>query len=509
MRLMFLLAALLLFAPPSMAQQTKNEIRDAVSGRATILLGHRDYKGLNALADEYRASGEKTPEGTSKLSQFYAGVAALPMTPNPTDEEWQAIFMFAEEWIQKYPSPAAYIARAEVNLRYAWQKRGADGTTSPEREKAFRDHIRAAHQQLEDCKTIAGSDPEWAAAMARVARAEALPALASAPTVGSAPLVIPQVTYSQTDEINIRAGIKVRARILFEQGKFGELNALAKQFYDGERTPAGIPKLQFFYEGLVEYAHYQTPSLAAVPNEKGWQRMFDRVQAWIAQSPSPAAYIALANFHHAFAWEWRGGGFARAVSHSAWTPYREQLKIERGVLEAHKSEAAVDPEWYFTMENLALEQNWPQSESQRLYAEALSKNRFYDRVYYAIATRLEPQWGGSWEAVEQMANASARSTRDKMGDIFYTRIYQWAIDCGCQMFRKSRVDWPRMKAGFQEMLRRFPDPWNANQFANFACEAEDRATAKALLANLPLVITPAWDGGENVYQACKAWAQAG
>ena len=509
MRAVLSLAAVLLFCGPSLAQDSETQIRESVEGQANDLFLHRDFKGLNELADRYRASSERTPGGIPKLALFYAGVNRGPVTPQPTDSEWKAIFLFAEDWVKTAPSPAAYIARAEFNIRYGWQQYGADGTATPDRMKSFHAHIQTAHQQLDAAKAIAGFDPEWANAMSVVEQGEKAPDPApAAPTASaSAPLVIAQEAYSPTDEINVRHGIQVEARLLFEQGKFAALNGMARQLGQ-ELTPSGTPKLQYLYAGLMDYADYQTPSLTDVPNVKRWQMLFDRVAGWVKRAPSPAAYIALAKFHHHFAWAWRGDGMANTVSDNAWAPYHQQLKIEHDILMAHKAEAASDPEWYYTMENLALEQNWSASESQKLYSEALARYPYYDRLYFAIANGLQPKWGGSWQAVEKFADESARATKSRMGDMLYTRIYEQTLDCRCEAFGDTKVNWPRMRGGFQQMVKHFPEPWNANRFADFACQAEDRETAQAVLAKLPAVVTPAWDGGEGAYRQCKAWAGA-
>jgi hypothetical protein len=509
MRFAFSLAAVLLLASPCLAQDSEAQIGQAIQDQANDLFLHRDFKGLNALADRYRASSERTPGGIPKLALFYAGVNRGPATPQPSDSEWKAIFLFAEDWVKTAPSPAAYIARAEFNIRYGWQQYGADGAATPERMKSFRAHIQTAHQQLDAVKAIAGSDPEWANAMSVVEQGEKAPdpSAARQTATASAPLVIPQETYAPGDEINVRSGVQVQARVLFEQGKFADLNAMARELGKGGRTPAGTQKLRYFYEGLLAYAGYQTPSLTATPNVKQWQMLFGRVQGWIKRAPSPAAYIALAKFHQQFGWAWRGDGMADTVSDSAWAPYREQLKIAHDILMAHKAQAASDPEWYVTMEDMAREQGWGEAESQKLYDEALARFPDYDRIYFAIANRLQPKWGGSWEAVEKFADKAAGATKSRMGDMLYTRIYEQTLDCGCEAFSDTQVDWPRMRGGFQQMLKRFPEPWNANRFAHFACQAQDRETAKAVLAKLS-VVTPAWEGGEGGYQQCKAWAEA-
>jgi len=317
---------------------------------------------------------------------------------------------------------------------------------------------------------------------------------------------MPVEAHVPDDEMNIEAGIRIEARILFEQKKFKKLNELARRYLSsGETTPAGEPKLKFLYVGLIDYAGYQTPSQTETPNVQQWNVMFDRVQEWIAKEPSPAAYITLAKFHHHLAWLWRGDGYAGDVRKDAWKPFSDQIATTRDVLMAHR-EAAIDPEWFITMENVARAQSMPDEEANTLLADAIGKHKYYYRIYQTAVLRLLPQWGGSWDEVEQFANSAADTTKDKDGDTFYTRVYMAIGDCGCGIFRDSNVNWSRMKSGFEEIVKRYPDEWNLNNFAYYACQAQDRETAKALFARFTRKFSDAWNYDDAAYEKCKAWA---
>lgn len=319
-------------------------------------------------------------------------------------------------------------------------------------------------------------------------------------------LSTPQEAYTADDEVNVEARIEIQARVLFEQKKFEELNQLARHYLvTGERTPTGEAKLKFFYVGLVDYAGYQTPSQSATPNVDQWNVMFDRVQEWIAKNPSPPAYITLAKFHHHLAWLWRGDGFAGDVSEESWKPFNNQIAITRSILADHK-DASVDPEWFVTMENVSRAQSIPDQEASAVVAEAIGKHKYYERVYEAAVLRLMPNWGGSWDEVEQFADFAAENTKDKYGDALYTRIYMVLGDCGCGVFSETRVNWSRMKNGFEEIVKRYPNEWNLNSFAYYACQARDRDSVKALFAKINRTFMDAWNNDQATYESCKVWA---
>lgn len=318
---------------------------------------------------------------------------------------------------------------------------------------------------------------------------------------------MPAEAYTPDDEINVEVGIKIQARVLFEQKKFKELNELAHRYLSSkETTPTGEPKLKFFYVGLLDYAGYQTSSQSQTPNMSQWGVMLDRVQEWIKLDPSPAAYITLAKFHHHLGWLWRGDGFAVDVSQDAWKPFHDEMALTRSTLEDHK-DAAIDPEWFFTMANVAREQPMPKREAEAVFLEAIKNHKYYDRIYETAVLRLMPQWGGSWEAVEEFANAAAENAKDKEGDALYARIYIAVGSCGCSIFRETKVDWSRMRRGFEDILKKYPDEWNRNSFAYYACQAGDRQTTKELFTKISRSFMDAWDNDQATYDRCKAWAE--
>jgi hypothetical protein len=66
-----------------------------------------------------------------------------------------------------------------------------------------------------------------------------------------------------------------------------------------------------------------------------------------------------------------------------------------------------------------------------------------------------------------------------------------------------------MRASFDDIIARYPDAWNMNNYARFACLAGERKTAKRLflrLANAP--ITGAWTP-RGLFEHCRSWAIGG
>lgn len=500
MRAVWICAMVLALATPVAAQTPED---GQIKAQSALLLGHRDFPHLNALAAQYRASGARTADGLSKLTLFYAGMEALPMGDTQREELWPAIFSIGENWVKQAPSPAASIALARMHLRYGWEERGANGDPTPEKMAAFREHLRLARQILENSKAVASVDPNWAATLQEIARAEH-PVPVPVSSVVALPMTIaPPASHPMIEE-NARVAIEIKARVAFEHDDYAALNAQALQYrISGAKTPAGIDQLLHFYKGILDYADLQTPSLGGRPNEHQWQLMLTKADRWLKIAPSPAAVIAAAELRENYGWAWRGTGFVPDVRPQDWKPFRINLALAHKMLESHK-DASIDPEWYAEMARLAMAEEWPAEKSAALYKEAFARYPDYYPTYSIVAGGLTPKWGGSAEAVEQFADFAVATTRAKEGRSFFARIYQ-SIQCGCE--NEVTPDWGKLKPAMDDLVARYPDQWNYHRYAYFACRAGDRATARAVMAKIAYPLPGAWYDEPDQYERCKGWAQ--
>ena len=117
----------------------------------------------------------------------------------------------------------------------------------------------------------------------------------------------------------------------------------------------------------------------------------------------------------------------------------------------------------------------------------------------------------------------------------YARLWwSWEYNYNTTLFQRSHADWPTFREGFYGLLKRHPDSkWLVAKFLEFSRKADDKDTAKALLARLgdhpdgetfmvearfleirqwamgqPLVRTPVW--AKRGKKACSVeWSKEG
>jgi len=316
---------------------------------------------------------------------------------------------------------------------------------------------------------------------------------------------------ARAGELEDRQAIMDDALSLFLTEQFVEIDRVAEQYRaDDARTGSGVWKLTRFYDGIENVTaglrgHYGKALIEDVDR---------RYQRWFAQNPdSVIAQIAYAGLFIDRAWLFRGSGFARDVAPEAWAPFRANLATARRHLMDHKQTASIDPMWYVTMLIIATGEGWSQSEFQALLDEATAAHPYFYEIYFKALEYLLPKWHGDIAMIEEFANYAVERTQDEEGMGMYARIYWYASQTqyGGNLFVDTQVTWRKMAAGIDDVLERYPNQWNINNFARFACIAGDRERTLALIARIDDgPILEAWGdsaAGEDLmtFRQCRDW----
>jgi len=318
------------------------------------------------------------------------------------------------------------------------------------------------------------------------------------------PFAAPQ-TAAHAGELEDRAAIARQVSALFEAERFDELDRMAEEFRTREsRSGSGLWKLTLFYRGL--YVQHE----GAVD-----EVYFDKVDRlylrWAERNPdSTVAHIGYASSLANRAWFFRGSGWARDVPKEAWQPFFEYLAKARLHLMEHKQATDKDPVWFHNMLAVAKGENWPLDRFLALVEEGTAKHPYFYEIYFRSIDFLLPKWHGSKAMIEEFADLAVEETREREGIGMYARIYWHAsqIQYGTKLFTGTQVVWAKMSAGIDDVLARYPDQWNINNFAHFACLARDREKAAALLARIEgAPIERAWANNLATYRVCRDWVE--
>ncbi|HVJ13001.1 MAG TPA: hypothetical protein VNC62_15630 [Burkholderiales bacterium] len=238
-------------------------------------------------------------------------------------------------------------------------------------------------------------------------------------------------------------------------------------------------------------------------NEELWQVRKQRVEEWARRKPrSLTARLAVAGFPIGYAWMARGGGYASTVSPEGWKLFHERVEQGRKALQALDARIKQDPGWYELMLNVAVSQGWPRERFDALFSEAAGKHPYYSPFYFIRVSYYSPGWYGSLEDAKRVVEDAVERTRPRWGETMYARL-NWR-DIDTTMFEPGKTDWPRMRAGFQQMTKEYGDAWNTNNFAKFACVAKDYETFSGLAAKIgESPIPEAWEPSVHIYKGCQ------
>ncbi len=140
--------------------------------------------------------------------------------------------------------------------------------------------------------------------------------------------------------------------------------------------------------------------------------------------------------------------------------------------------------------------------------EGLDRYPYYYQLYFAALDYLAPKWHGNKNEIEKFANNAVERTKGIEGNGMYARIYWYASQTQYseKLFSESNVVWAKMKDGIIDVIKKYPDSWNIQNFAFFACLAKDKPTTHMLMEKITSpTIMRAWKKQEY-YNYCKVFA---
>jgi hypothetical protein len=307
------------------------------------------------------------------------------------------------------------------------------------------------------------------------------------------------------NEITDRLAMSRDVGNLLDAKQLSQLDAMITEARNEKtRTGSGVWRLTVLYAAIAN-------ALPQTPPQQGWFEAQSLIENWVVNYPqSPAGPIAYGHLLISRALVHLGGGNGNTLEPQNVEGFLSEIERARIFLETYKTTASADPQWYRLMEQIAAYQHWPEAKFSALLSEALQKEPLYYENYFAAADYYGPKWGGTPEALESFARRAVEQTKSTEGDGMYARIYwyAWQTQYGDSLFRQSDVDWPTMKKSFRDLLAKYPEAWNTNNFARFACLSEDKETTAELMMKIDGKPLPeVWRGDE--YDHCRTWSLDG
>jgi hypothetical protein len=312
-------------------------------------------------------------------------------------------------------------------------------------------------------------------------------------------------SISMANELQTREDINKQVKELVLNQKYSELEVMAEKFREDElRTSSGLWMLTLFYGAIGEINRHNKK------DPEAWIGLRKNVDSWMSKYPnSPTPYIAKSIILKDEAWSIRGNGYSSSVKPESWKPFHKKVEESRVVLEDSIDVSSQDPHWYVVMTNIATIQSWKEDKFESLIKNGLTKNQYYFQLYFDVMNYYTPRWHGSAEKIEAFANQAADRTKEKEGAGMYARIY-WAasqVHFEGRIFENSDVRWEVMSKGISDVLKKYPDQWNINNFALFSCLAKDKEKTKELISMINASpIRDGWLGNIKNYEYCKNWS---
>ncbi len=288
-------------------------------------------------------------------------------------------------------------------------------------------------------------------------------------------------------ELVVRRGVKAEVRALFAARDYGALEAIAGRYRSGkDRTPSGIWKLTLFYGAL-----HDAIATVRASDRGGWRALAADMGTWRKRYPaSPTAIVAGGLLLKRMAWNLRPTGIVLEAALSTDRRFLDGLRTARRFLDANEAIAGSDPHFYVVWASLAAALGEDNGEFISRLQQAAAREPGYYQLYFAALDQFAPADGQSAsdqaQAVEALANLAVERTRTAEGHGVYARIYWYASTAFWKdrLFAASHLDWARMQVGIDDVLARYPDAWNLNNFARLACLKGDRGKTAELFARM-------------------------
>ena len=288
-----------------------------------------------------------------------------------------------------------------------------------------------------------------------------------------------------------------RVSMLYFNETYPQLERYLSELVDSKkRFPDGVYPEEVIFKSLVNLMWGSVDNGAGREGNAAWRK---------AVPESKFVTFADAQLLRQAAWNARGTGYASTVPKEAWELFAIRLQESEQLLLKLPPAARESPLWHMALLAASMDSNRAQSNPQEIFEAAVKRWPTYASFYQLVLNRMVPKWGGSWEVVEAFIVRANKMQPAAEGSSLYARLYVELNGECCA--GESKFNWSAMKAGFEDIIVRFPDPMYKNRYASYACMAQDKAAfGQAMSKMKPDQIIPGWWLSGHSYQSCLRWA---
>jgi hypothetical protein len=302
-----------------------------------------------------------------------------------------------------------------------------------------------------------------------------------------------------------RAAMEQEVERLWNAKSYAELDQLDDAVRGADQVSLSGYSLRYMLHEAL-YANLSAKSSAPID----WPAIERSVRDWTVASPSSSlAQVTYAGVYLAQAWAIRGDGYASTVSPSQWTGFYENVSRAKAYLLARRELGRSNPAWYQSMARILQWTSAPDAEYRLILDEGLDRFPTNFPLYAAAIDHYSSKWGGSPGEIAKFADRSTSKLPIDTRDELYSRIYSYALQ-QYPIETAPGFDCTRLLRGGEQLVARYPTPYNRHQAARATYECKDRVRATGYFQQLGPDPQPGvWGYGPGAvaeYGRAKAWA---
>lgn len=274
------------------------------------------------------------------------------------------------------------------------------------------------------------------------------------------------VKADDSEQIMLVQNTQNRMLLAIPQKHFDELEEMAETFRSQRtRKPNGGWLLDDYYGAIDVLVDDET----ADRKFADYSKLIDEWRAAYPNSPTPI--IAKAELLVDYGWHLRGGGYANTVFKNQWKMFGEKLHEAFELINTAPESVKQDPRWYSLSVRILRGLGGDPASVKRLVLEGIKREPGYYRTYIEYMTSLTPNWGGSYEAMDDWIEEASSIPEAKVAYGLYARMYWNAREeLGRTEFAYLNIDWKRMTQETDVVLEHDPSVSNLEAAMWFSCQ---------------------------------------